>query len=244
MKKYSVLFFGLLLLSCKEPLENSSSKESPSVVGWNNSTSIAGFLETYAIRYESDGGYSDRFNTRCVFYDTSGNITLGGLVTRNSVSIPHVISIYESRNSTTFNTTHVWEVAGQSSIPYIKDSVTAPSLFRISYPSLYTDTVSKLGFTCTYSDPLTDSIYVLIQYDSVSSVFRDTSVHYPSRTTYYVAANTGSVSIPGTLLTSFPNKGVIRIIVGADKEKEITVNSRKFLLRAASASSTYCFIKN
>ncbi len=208
---------------------------------------IAGMMETMSVVVDNPehglSGSGTGFFTSAIFFDSSWKMVQAANVELNGITI-------RPQNSThSFGVTQHWQITANSSgtVPHIDDSVQAPNLFHITYPSSICDTISPAaGFTCTYENPGTDSVTIIIYYDSLGThVFYDTSIHHhkvPS--VYLTVANTGSYFVPSSLLSSLPNSGVTQVWVVAYRAKVITASGRHHLIYAISRARSWCAIKN
>lgn len=246
------LFLLLLTISffygCKSSTTDiSASNPLPTTVGWDSTTSKAGYLECYTVRHETPNGYTDRYASRAIFYDTQGHPHLADSVKLENKKLPVTGYGYQTDDDFTFATTQYWNVYSTNSyVPNITTSVVAPNPFRITSHQHLIDTISKSGFALTFQNMNADSVWIVMEYDSVTSVRNDTSVHYGFKRAFVkVPYNGGVFNASGSFLTGFPNKGVVDITVACEKLNAITAsNNRNYLVRASSAAHLKTFIKN
>lgn len=188
------------------------------------------------------------YESTATFYNPSSYVVPAGDAQLNGVSLPPRGNWYQSYNSPSFGMAHHWHIASNlsGSVPAIDDSVPSPRLIHVTYPRHATDTISRTrGFNCTYENPGTDSITVRIYYDSVVTRMFDKSIHHPtSAPVQTTAENTGSYFVDPSVLTSFPNSGVIQVWVIAYRSKKLVVSGRSYMIASVSSARTYCFIKS
>ena len=189
------------------------------------------------------------YSTRAAFFDSKRGPVLPKDAKLNGISIPASGSTRFTNGAQLFGITHRWQIIANLSgtVPAIDDSVQAPNVFHVTFPRPNLDTISKsVGFTCTYGNPGTDSVTVVIYYDSVETVaLFDSSIHHSRLAPISVSVpNTGSYSVSSVLLASLPNSGVIQVWVIADRSKTITISGRKYLIASVSRARTFSFIKS
>ena len=172
----------------------------------------------------------DSYMTTTRFYDSSGYCVRAANVKLNGIPVCQDDERDLGYSDPSFGITHHWQVTsdlfGFESVPAINDSILSPNYYRVTYPRPIIDTVSKsAGFTCTYDNPGTDSVTLIIGYDSVMTIIVDSSNHpsyvKPRGWVSRKAANTGSYFVSGSLLDSFPSSGVIQMWVNTFRSREI-----------------------
>lgn len=238
-----------VICSCRDQAPTASRDYVPFVnmFVWDSATSPYGYLSCVLMRKEimSSQGFADVYQTIAVFYDSTGQPVVPFSVTLNGVTVPiapgHKDAYTPSAQD--FSAVQHWVVTPSASVPAISDSIAPPSPFRLTYPVNVKDTVSKSSLTITYEDPGVDSVYVVLKYDGVLSHALDSTIADTSRVTYIKVPNTGSYTVPSTLISGFPSKGSCRVIVVADRTKVILENGHKYMLRSCAAASAYFEIK-
>lgn len=218
----------------------------------NGTDTVSSAMFCMSLVFENPGGGSSSwttYSTNAIFLDTNGAILKPGDILLNGISIPYSTGAwYHSESQQAFGTTHHWSVSANQAgtIPSIDTSVDAPNLFHVNYPRV-SDTVSKsAGFTCTYGSPGTDSVFIIIEYDSLATVHLfDSSIHHvepdPVCT---ISANTGSFYVSGSLLSSMPTSGLIDVWIIGCRYKVLNISGRKYLVAAVSRARSFCNIKN
>jgi len=260
MKKTMLIVSLLLCLSaCKQghpvaPMTTRESFPEVSVGKTRNGIPRGGDMRSSCfVSQDENGGGScfTQYDTWVTFYNASRAAINPDDVKLNGVTIPR--DAYGNDNYThntqAFGTAHHWQISTNSfgSIPAIDDSVQAPKIFQITYPRPVLDTVSKsAGFTCTYGDPGTDSVSLVVFYERARSehlLHTKIDGPMPPSVNVYVP-NTGSYFINGSLLASFPSSGVILILVTALRRKNLIVSGRQYGLSADVTAKSVCLIKD
>ncbi len=251
MKK-TILIVSILasLSACKfEPSVILRDSGFPTIVGAHT---IAGEMRSLcSVQEVSIGGKVGfiTYNNWATFYNPSWYVVSAGDVQLNGISLKRESNAYGSHSNPSFGSSHHWHVTSNlsGSVPAMDDSVQSPNLFHVTYPRELIDTVSKsAGFNCTYGNPGTDSVAVLIFYDPDETWRLDSSIHHSSSgaAVHTTVANTGSCVVGSSLLASLPNSGVLQVWVRAFRSKKLRVSGRTYKITSECEAQVFCFIKS
>jgi hypothetical protein len=267
MKK-AICFAAILLClaACKsKPLDATKGNQLFGSTGYphtpmiDEGDTIAGLMECTDVIMEnpfgSHGGGATLLPHRMIFASfrnqswdavSAGDVRVNGVSNRRAV-IPTSLHHF-SYDIPDFGIMHHWQVSPDWTgiIPAIDDSVLAPKEFRITLPRPIADTISQSrGFTCTYGDSGTDSVDLVIWFDSVFNniVDHSSTPHSSAKPITIRMANTGSSYVDGSYLSSLPNSGAVQLWLTATRKKDLIIAGRVYRIKEISGGRTSCFIK-
>ncbi len=182
---------------------------------------------------------------RADFYDSTGNVLVGGVTLNGSSLASHATGeYYESTADPGFGGNHIWDVTGSGNHPSFTDTFPSPQALSISSPGYHydgsisdnvPDTVSRSSFTVTWSGSGSNDVVIRLQYDSIynariADYFGRT---IPSQNDTLVIVNTaddGSYTFSSAAFSGMPDTAWVEISVYRYGYETVTHGGMKYAI--------------
>lgn len=169
------------------------------------------------------GQFTDSYQNAAYFYKSDETTAEVAQVKLNNNILNDLLA---DRGSNLFNgvTQHIWEINGTSDFPSFLDTITSVSSFSIVSPTPGVSQISKSqGVIINYTNiPNIDSLYVVIETNSIISHYLDTNISKTEISQYNMSKvpNTGSINLPPSFFNSINSNRYAKIMIIAYRFKE------------------------